>query len=190
MNTDIRRRRRSLWKGPALIAALILVIPLLGNRFVKGWNWPPGAFVFFGLVIFGIGLTYQLITRNVDAISYRSALFLALVTGFVLFFGDFVQAADDVNPAALMYLIVPILGIIGAGIARFQSQGMSRALLATAFAQAVVLVVALTRNPPVTSWTAPVWRGFAGNTLFVLLFVGSALLFRTAARGESARGGV
>jgi len=188
MQTD--SHRRSLWKGPAVIAALILVIPLLGNRFVEGWNWRPGAFAFFGVLIFGIGLTYKLITRNVDTIAYRSALGLALVTGFVVFFGNFVQAADDVYPvpAALMYLIVPVLGIVGAVIARFHSRGMSRALLLTAIAQAVVFAIALRRNLPVTSWTAPVWRGFGGNALFLVLFVASAWLFRTAARRESAPG--
>jgi len=192
MNTDSHGGRpgRSLWKGPALITALILVIPLLGNRFVQGWNWPPKAFVFFGSVIFGIGLTYQLITKRVDTIAYRSALGLALVTGFVLFFGNFVQAADDVYPvpAAMMYLIVPVLGIIGAAIARFRSRGMARALFVTAFAQAVVFAIALSRNLPVTSWTAPVWRGFGGNALFLVLFVASAALFRTAAREESTPG--
>jgi hypothetical protein len=29
-------------------------------------------------------------------------------------------------------------------------------------------------------------RGFAGNAFFVMLFVGSALLFRKAAQGQSA----
>jgi len=192
MNTDSHggRRSRSLWKGPALITALILVIPLLGDLFVQGWNWPPKAFVFFGAVVFGIGLAYQLITRNVDTIAYRSALGIALITGFVLFFGNFVQAADDVYPvpAAMMYLIVPVLGIIAAAIARFHSRGMSRALFVTAFAQAVVFAIALSRNLPVTSWTGPVWRGFGGNALFLVLFVASALLFRTAAREESTPG--
>ena len=89
-----------------------------------------------------------------------------------------------------MYLIVPVLGIIGAGLSRFHSRGMARALFVTAFAQAVVFAIALSRNLPVTSWTAPVWRGFGGNALFLLLFVTSALLFRTAARGKSAPGAV
>ena len=180
---------RGLWKGPALIAALILVIPVLGNRFVEGWNWPPKAFVFFGVLIFGIGLTYKVITRNVDTIAYRTAIGLSLVTGFVLFFGNFVQAADDVYPvpAAMMYLIVPVLGITGAVLARFHSRGMARALFITAFAQAVVFTIALSRNLPASSWTAPVWRGFGGNALFLVLFVASAALFRIAAREESLR---
>jgi hypothetical protein len=183
-------RRRSLWKGPAFITALILLIPLLGNHFVEGWNWSPGTFVLLGILLFGIGLTYELVTRNVDIIAYRSAVGVALVSGFVLVWMNFVQLADDVNPAAAMYLLVPILGIIGAAISRFHSNGMARALFATALAQAFALVIALIRNPPVTSWTSAVWRGFGLNASVVMLFVGSALLFRTAAHGESAPGTV
>jgi hypothetical protein len=179
-------RRRSLWKGPALITALILLIPLLGNHFVDGWNWPLRAFVLVGTLVFGIGLTYQLVTRNVDAIAYRAGVGITFVAAFVLVWGNFVQAADDVNPAAIMYLWVPLVGIIGAAIARLRPGGMALALFATAIAQASVLAIALIRNPPLTSWTAAVWRGFGGNAFFVMVFVGSALLFRTAARGESA----
>src|SRR5262245_28504577 len=61
-------RRRSLWKSPALLTALILLILLLASHFVDGWNWPPGAFVVVGALIFGIGFTYELVTRNRDAI--------------------------------------------------------------------------------------------------------------------------
>ena len=187
---DGSRRRRSLWKRPALITALLLVISLLANHFVDGWSWPPAFFVLVAILTSGTGVAYELITRNVDTFAYRAAVVVALVSGFVLVWGNFVQAADDINPAAMMYLAVPILGIIGACIARFHSHGMAHALFATALAQTLVLAIALMRNPPVASWTAAVWRGFGGNTLFVMLFVGSALLFRTAAREESAPGAV
>jgi hypothetical protein len=104
---------------------------------------------------------------------------------------NFIQAADDVNPAAIWYLVVPIVGIIGAAVARFRPDGMARALFVTALAQALVLaVVLIVRDAQVTSWTAAVLRGFGLNAVFGMLFVGSALLFRTAARGESAPGAV
>ena len=194
MNTKMHNggRRRSLWKGPALTTAVILLLPLLGNYFVDGWNWPLRAFVLVGTIVFGLGLTYQLVTRNMDrdTIAYRAAVGIALVTAFVLVWGNFIQAADDVNPAAMMYLTVPLVGIIGAAVARFRPNGMARASFAVALAQALVLAIVLSRNPPVTSWSAAVWRGFSGNALFLMLFVGSALLFRKAGREESAAGTV
>src|SRR6185436_79752 len=143
-------RRRSLWKSPALITALILLIPLLGNHFIDGWNWPPGLFVLVGILLFGIGLTYELVTRNRDAIAYRAAVGIAFAAAFLLTWGNFVQMAD-VTPAAAMYFGVPIIGLIGAAVARLRPIGMARALFVTALAQALVLVVVLmmliTRNP-------------------------------------------
>jgi O-antigen/teichoic acid export membrane protein len=187
-------RRRSLWKSPALITAFIVLILLLCSHFVDGWNWPPGAFVVVGVLIFVMGFTYELVTRKRDAIAYRAAVGIAFAGGFVLVWGNFVQAADDVNPDAMMYLWVPLVGIIGAGIARFRPEGMALALFATALAQALVLAVALTRmftrNPEITFWTPPEWRGFGGNAFFAMLFAGSALLFRKAGRAASAPGAV
>jgi hypothetical protein len=182
-------RRRNLWKSPALVATLSVTILLLASRVVDGWNWPPRAFVVVGALIFGIGFTYELITRNRDAIAYRAAVGIAFAAGFLLMWGNFVQMAD-VNPAAAMYFGVPIVGIIGAAVARLRPKGMVGALFVTALAQALVLVAVLTmlmtRKPQVASWTPSEWRGFCGNAFFALVFAGSALLFRKAARGESA----
>jgi len=55
---DGNGQRRSLWKSPAIITALILLILLLCDHFVDGWNWPLRAFVMVGALIFGIGFTY------------------------------------------------------------------------------------------------------------------------------------
>ena len=191
MNTDTHGsgRRRSLWKSPALVTALILSVLLLASQFVDGWNWPPGAFVVVSALIFTIGFTYELVTRNRDAIAYRAAVGIAFAAGFMLMWGNFVQMAD-VTPFAAMYFGVPIVGLIGAAVARLRPNGMARALFVTALAQALVLAVAvtflMTRNPQVTTWTPPEWRGFGGNAFLAMLFGGSALLFRKAGRGESA----
>ena len=102
-----------------------------------------------------------------------------------------VEIIGDDNPANLMYFGVPIVGIIGAAIARFRPWGMARALFAMALAQAMVPVIALMIwNPQVTSWAPGVLLVFGLNALFVMLFVGSGLLFRQVARGEPAAGAV
>lgn len=179
---DGHGRHRSLWKGPAFITVLILLIPLLRNLYVQGWNWDLRGFVFVGSIgtlLFSAGLTYQMVTRNLGTTAYRAGVGVALVAVFLLFWGNWVQAADEVNPAAAMYFAVPIVGIIGAAIARFRPEGMARALFATALVQALVLVIAvMIRDPQVTPWTAAVLRGFGGNAFLIMLFIGSALLFR------------
>ena len=119
------------------------------------------------------------------AIAYRAAVGLAFVAAFLLVRVTFVQFVD-VNPAAVMYFGVLIVGIIVATMARFRPEGMARTLFATALAQALVLAIALIiRNPQVAAWTPAVLRGFGLNALFVILLVESALLFRKAAGGES-----
>ena len=191
MNTNIHGgvRRRGVWKGPALITALILLIPLLRNLLVYGWDWDLRGFLLVasvGTLLFGAGLTYQMVTKKLATPAYRAAVGVALVAAFLLVWGNFVQAADDVNPNAIMYLSVPLVGMTGAAIARFRPDGMARALSVTALAQALVLSIALiVRDPQVTPWTPAVLRGFAGNAFFVMLFAGSALLFRNAGRGKS-----
>lgn len=186
-------RRRSLWKSPALVAALIVTLLLLASRSIDGWNWQPGAFIVVGALVFGLGFTYELVTRNRDAIAYRVAVGIAFAAVFLLMWGNFVQMAD-VNPAAAIYFGVPIVGIIGAAVARLRSNGMARALFVTALVQVMVLagmmIMLITRNPQVTSWTPPELRGFVGNAIFATLFAGSAFLFRKAGRGESVPGAV
>ena len=92
------------------------------------------------------------------------------------------------SDADLMFLWVPAVGIIGAIIARFQPRGMARAMFATALAQALVAVIALIIGLG-SSWSPP---GVLGtlilNGFFVALFVGSAWLFRSAAREQPPAG--
>jgi hypothetical protein len=188
---DGGRRRRGLWKVPAAITALLLAIPLLRDLFVNGWNWDVRGFVVVasvGTLLFSIGLTCQMLIRRLGTPAYRVAVGLTLVTAFVLVWGNFVQAADDVNPDAMMYLWVPLVGIIAAAVARFRPDGMARALFLTALAQALALAIGLTvRDPQATPWTAAALRGFGGNAFFAVLFVGAALLFRKAGTGEAGR---
>ena len=187
-------RRRSIWKAPAFITALILSIPLLRSLFAGDWGWDVRVFLLVGAVgtlLFSMGLACQMVIRKLGTTVYRVAVGVALVAAFGLVWGNFVQAADDVNPAAMIYLSVPLVGIFAAAMARFRPDGMARAMFVAALVQALVLaIVLMVRNPGVTPWTAAVLRGFGGNAVNCILFVGSALLFRKAASVESAPGGV
>lgn len=188
MNARIPQRS-SLWKGPALSAWILLLVPLVASRLVDGWRWPPAAFVVLGILLFGLGMAYKLLTRNQDAIAYKAAVILAIATAFLLTWGNLVQRVDS-NPDAAMYFGVPIVGIVGAAFARLRPKGMAIALCATALAQASVMAVGLVmllhRKPEVASWTGPELRGFVGNTVNALLFAGSAWLFWKAERGQPA----
>jgi protein-S-isoprenylcysteine O-methyltransferase Ste14 len=190
MNTDVHGsgRRRSLWKGPALVAALIVSMLLLASRLIDDWHWHPGAFGVVGALIFTIGFVYELVTRNRDAFAYRAAVGMAFTAGFMLMWSSFVQMAD-VTPFAALHFSVPMVGIIGAAVARLRPRGMALALSVTALAQALVVAavfILIALNPQATASAPPVWRGVFGNTFLIGMFLGSAWLFRKAGREEAA----
>jgi hypothetical protein len=180
--------------GLALATAFILLIPLIAMRFTNDMNWSLGDFVVAGALIFGTGLTYQVVTRKAGQIAYRFAVGLALAAAFLLVWMNLAVGliGSEDNPANLMYGGVLAVGLIGAIVAELRPQGMARVLFAMALAQGLVPVIALIvgGGPQITSEEAVM--GVAGvltlNAFFVVLFVGSALLFRAAARDLTAAG--
>ena len=124
-----------------------------------------------------------------DNTAYKSAVGLALATAFILVWtilavGALGRAGDL---ADLMYIGVLAVGIIGAIIARFQPHGMARALFATALAQALVAVIALIAGMHQAPYSS-VGEILGLNGFFVALFLGSAWLFRNAAREQTPAG--
>lgn len=175
--------RRAVVRAAA-VAAFLLLIPVLGNLFVKGWNWPLSSFLVAVAILFGGALLFELAWRRKESFAYRMAAGLALTAALALVWvNGAVEIIGDDNPANLMFFGVPLVGLAGAVRARFQPRGMTRALLATAIAQALVPVIALVaRSPREASWSPGVLPVFGLNTVFVALFAGSALLFRSAGR--------
>ena len=177
-NTTIIMQNKIIVR-PALGTGLILLIPLFGNLFVAGWNWPLPAFILAGTLLFGTGLTYELVAKKMNNKAYRFAVGLALGTGFILTWMNLaVGGILGDHPANLMYPGVLLVGFIGAIIARLKPHGMSRALFAMAFAMALVPVIALIIGTP--AFANGVVAVFGLHAFFAILFVGSALLFRRA----------
>lgn len=120
---------------------------------------------------------------RINRTAYRSATGVALVAGFILVWLSLGVGiiGQDGDPANLMYFGVLAVGIIGAIIARCQPRGMARALAATAIAQTSVAIIALIGRLGYP-WSGPLELSLL-NGFFIALFVGSAWLFRRAARG-------
>ncbi len=120
--------------------------------------------------------------------AYRSAVGVALAAAFLIFWlnGAVGIIGTEDNPANLMFGGVLAVGIIGAIIARFRPHGMARAMVATALAQALVAVIVLIGG--LTSPLSGPVEILALIGFFVALFVGSALLFRYAAREQTPAG--
>jgi Kef-type K+ transport system membrane component KefB len=68
---------------PALVTLAILIIPVLGNQFINGWDWSVGDFIVMGLLIFGTGLMVELANRKIKNKDHRiiaiALIILALV---------------------------------------------------------------------------------------------------------------
>jgi hypothetical protein len=169
----------------ALATFLVLLFPFLAMQFTDEVDWDVADFVVAGVLLFSAGLTYEVVTRRVGNIAYRTAAGVAVAAALILIWMNLavgIIGSED-NPANLMYVGVLAIGIVGAFIARFQPYGMARALFATAFAQALVAAIALIAGLGYP-WSGPLELTLL-NGFFVGLFAGSAWLFRRAAHGRS-----
>ncbi len=182
INTSLMRNKNIIYI--ALTTALLLLIPLVAMRFTNEVKWTLFDFVFAGTLIFGTGLLFEVARKKAAGNgAYKLAAGAALAAVFFLIWinGAVGIIGSETNPLNLMYFGVIGIAFLGALIARFRPQGMARALFAAAIAQAIIPVIALVGNPQVISTEAPGVVGvFALNSCFVILFVGSALLFRRA----------
>lgn len=173
--------------GIMLAAAFILLLLMLADAVFDEMVWDPIDFAFAGALLLGNGLVYELAARKTSHFAYRAAVVVALGAVFMLIWANAAVGiiGDEGHPANLMYIGVLAVGFIGAITTRFQPQGMARALIATALAQALVAAIALIAELG-SPWTRP-GKILAINSFFVALWIVSALLFRRASITGSIR---
>ncbi len=75
MKANNIKKRLSIWAG---VVAIILLIPLLFK-----WPWTFIDFIVIGVLIFGTGLAYELITKIVGK-KYRIIIAVVLLVAFLL----------------------------------------------------------------------------------------------------------
>lgn len=170
---------------------ILLLVPLTAMQVSDDWNLGFFDFVFAFVVLFGAGLTFELIARKADTIAYKAGVGVAVTAVLLLIWiSAAVGIIGDDEAINFIYFSVPVVGLIGAVLARFEPQGMARASLAMAITQMLV---------PVIVFAIPNLRGafmeppgvlgvIALNVFFAILFVASALLFRKAVLEQSPAG--
>jgi hypothetical protein len=166
----------------ALVTALILSVPLIAMQFTTEVDWSIGDFIVMGLLIFGTGFAYVLVTRLISNLVFRIAIAFALCTTFFMIWANLAVGLIGSGPHAgnLMYLGVIAVGIIGTIFSRFTAVGLERTMYAMAFALVLVAVIALManmQNYPGSSVTEIV----GVNGFFATLFAVAGLLFRYVA---------
>ena len=142
----------------------------------------PGLALAAGCIVIFIFLR----ARKPGDTAYGAAVGLALGAALLLFWvngavGIIGTADEDAN---MMYYGVLATGGIGCAIARFRPRGMATALLATAIAHALTVLIALFAG---LGSSGPIWPWdiLAANGFFAALFFGSARLFLVSASREA-----
>ena len=168
----------------ALAVGCFLLIPLAAKLNSDDFAWSPFDFVAAGIVLFGTGFMYLLLTRTAESVIYRVATGMALVSGLLLLWINaavgIIGGEDD--PANVMYLGVLGIGFLGGLVAQFRPLGMARTLFAMAVALGVVEVIALillSGRPIIESIRTSGVNGF-----FIVMFSGAAILYLRAAEGR------
>ncbi len=168
----------------AIGTCLFLLIPLAltirdGNVPNVGWNWSPGDFIFAFVLIFGTGMAYQILLKKVPGNwVYKAAAGIALLTGFALIWINAAVGIVGEGPINMLYVVAVLIGISLSLSGRLEPTGMSRALFSTAFVVALIPFIALIIGMP--DFSPGTLRVFFLNSVFVLLFISSGILFRRA----------
>ncbi len=167
--------------GWGAVTVLILIVPLVAMQFTDEVDWTLSDFVIAGILLFGAGLAYELVSRRGNTAAYRTAVGFAVGGVLLLLWvnGAVGILGSEDNPVNVMYAGVPIIGVVGALLARFRPLGMARALFAMALAQALIPVIAYIVNRPQIT-LAELTGVIVIHAIFIMFFVVSALLFRRA----------
>ena len=182
--TGVDRQRRFWRMAPWMVAALILLLPLVAMRFTDEVDWDATDFSVMGALLLGACGLYEAAARTTGDLARRAACGIALVAAVLLVWINLavgIVGSED-NPANLMFGAVLATGIVGALVARFRPRGMARALAATALAQALVGMIALIAGWGATGENGP-WPLIVLTAVFTALWLASARLFWKAGRG-------
>lgn len=175
------------WRLVGWGAAVALILaPLVAMQFpASGVNWTMFDFLFAAVLIGGVGGLFELAARASASWAYRGGAALALLTSFLLVWinGAVGIIGNEDNPANLVFGVIILMAIAGTIVAKAKADGMVRAMAVAASAQAIVGLVVFARGvaanePPGAFGLLVLIEGFAA------MWLGSAFLFRKAARGE------
>lgn len=182
MNGQIAGQRHgSIWRFVGWgVAAALLLLPLAAMQFTPEVSWTASDFIVWGIMLGTVGGLFELAVRLSPLPSYRIGFGLALIGAFLVTWANLavgIVGSED-NPANQLFFLALLIGIIGAGIARLRANGMAYAMFATAAALGLAFIIA--QMEPRDELFVPESREAMGTGVFVLLFIGSGLLFRRA----------
>jgi energy-converting hydrogenase Eha subunit C len=187
MSEIVDKRIGSLWRiigwGTAVV---LLAAPFVAMQpHAEGVDWSPGDFVFAAVIFATVGRVIELAVRLTLNRLYRAGTALAVLGGFLVIWVNLAVGivGSEHNPDNLLFFVALLLAVAGGIGARFRADGMVRAMVTTAAAITIAFVIAESGRPD-EPMVHPLIEAI-GTSVFVLLFLASAWLFRRAARDHS-----
>jgi len=165
-------------------AAALVLLPLVAMRLTDEVKWTGGDFVFAIVLIGSVGVALELAVRMTSNRLCRAGAALALGAAFAMMWinGAVSILGDDASRAKPLFLIVTIVAIGGAALARLRPAGMARAMAATAAAQAAIPLIAQLAGIGVGAGP-DVAKAALLTTGFVALWLAAGWLFARAEQG-------
>jgi hypothetical protein len=182
-NANDGRRTGSPWRLVGWGGAVaLLLLPFVAMQFTREVDWTLSDFIVFGVMIGTVGGGFELAVRASGSWAYRGGAAMALAGTFLVIWADGAVGivGDEHNPWNGLFLLSLLFGLAWACVARFRAGGMAPAMLGTAGALMVAFAIATIYRPEEPG-VHPLVE-LAGTSVFALIFVGSAALFRKAAR--------
>lgn len=171
---------------PALITLLLLSVPFIASYYTDEVLWSTGDYLLAGILLFGTGLTYKLVTNHSSGTAYKVAFGFALLSGLFLIWANLavgIIGSED-NYFNLIYYGIPLVGIIGAFTVRFSAVGLAKTMITLSILLVIVTVIAIISGMYRVTGSSII-EVLGVNSLFIFLFSISALLFRYAAQQEA-----
>ena len=166
-------------------AVALLLLPFVAMQVgAAGVHWTLGDFIVFGLMLGAVGGAFELVVRASGSWAYRGGAALGLLAMFLVVWANLAVGivGNENNPWNQLFFLALLIGIAGACVARFRARGMSAAMLVTAASLMAAYAVARLNRPE--EFGAHLMVELVGTSIFALLFVGSAAMFRKAARNR------
>ncbi|HLO91985.1 MAG TPA: hypothetical protein VK172_12550 [Lentimicrobium sp.] len=164
----------------ALIAAAILIIPLVIMLTTDEMNWSVIDYIIVWLLLFGAGVTFRLLTRKKSRLTYRIGIGLAVLTGLFMMWVNLAVGivGSGPNAANLMYAGILVIGMIGAIVSKFKPNGLANTLFIVATLNSMLCIFAVLMDKRAVGEDST-WQIIAFNCFFIVMWIASGLLIKT-----------
>jgi len=165
---------------PLIATTALLLVPLVAMQFTREVQWTPFDFVFAAALILALAVPLEFVIQRTRG-AYRLAAAVALLTTFLMTWVNAAVGITD-SEADAFYLLVVLVGVLGAAFVRARPAGLAWVVTALAALLVLIGLGALLSGITPPHNTPP--RLMALTAFFAVPLLFAAFLFRQAVRGS------